>query len=37
MQVPSSHPLLNIDELREEAGTAMGSLLALTASPSISR
>ena len=37
VQVPSSHPLLNIDEVREEAGTAMGSILAFTASPIISR
>ncbi len=36
-QVPPSHPFLKSSELREDAGTAMGSMLALTASPVVSR
>ena len=31
------HPLLNLAELREEAGTTVGTLLSLVSSPSISR
>jgi len=34
--VHPSHPLLKAAELREEAGTSMGSLMALTASPTVS-
>ncbi|KAL5463371.1 hypothetical protein EMCRGX_G032264, partial [Ephydatia muelleri] len=34
--VPPTHPLLKASLLKEEAGTAMGSLLSLTASPTVS-
>ena len=37
LQVPPSHPLLKAAKLREEAGTSLGSLMALTASPTVSR
>ena len=37
LQVPASHPLLKAAKLREEAGTSLGSLMALTASPTVSR
>ncbi len=36
-QVSPSHPFLKPSQLREDAGTAMGSMLALTASPTVSR
>ena len=36
-QIPPTQLLLDPSELREEAGTAMGALLQLTASPTASR